>query len=281
MIDTRTYSERFELFSICMQSMEIEPKDVTTQSADTMAAWSECTISIDQLRSLTEMLHKELSAAKARIAELELVVHPKRKKEKYYQRILENRLGAKHLRVPGVGETDLTTDDSHIELKKWSDYDDVPGQLAKYNLIIPRPRRCGYFFGPLPGRKRIAFIEALMKSFGIEMYSFDADDDIHRHDLDVKTAIISEVDAVPVEVFIKTRLVRVDDQNTLLSWMDVKRAFRLEYHRDPPHDPSRKEKPWHYFVKNGLTYVDTCLAVCGGKKFRGFRGWQFNEADTC
>lgn len=186
--------------------------------ADTTAALS---TSIDQLRSLTEMLQKDLSAAKARIAELESVVHPKRKNEKYYQRILEDRLGAKHLWVPGVGETDLTTDDAHIELKKWSEYDDVPGQLAKYNLIIPRPRRCGYFFGPLPGKKRIAFIEALMKSFGIEMYSFDADDDVHRHG--------KEEDSGQSERSIFTRFrteCLVDEDGDRLEWTVVLPVFQ-------------------------------------------------------
>jgi hypothetical protein len=216
-----------------------------------------------------EALRPEVSQLKARVAELEATAG--RKGEKYYQNILEKSLGARHVYVPEVGFTDLTTGDAHIEIKKWSDYHIVQGQLNKYNRVIPRPRKCAYFFGVTPSKKRLAFIADLMKEAGIEMYIFDANDVPYRHMVTDEAALGSRG---IVEEFIQRRLRSVQDLNALLPWKEVKRAFKDEHGHDPPHDPARTQKPWHYFCHCGLSYVDTCLAACGGKKFRGFRGWK-------
>jgi hypothetical protein len=118
----------------------------------------------------------EVSQLKARVAELEATVNPARKNEKHYQKILERQLAATHLHIPGVGYTDLTTPDAHIEIKRFKDYHVVPGQLAKYNHVLPRSRKCVYFFGPLPDEKRLELIADLMAESGIEMYIFDQND---------------------------------------------------------------------------------------------------------
>jgi hypothetical protein len=116
-----------------------------------------------------------------RVAQLEETLKRPRKNERYYQRLLEERLGAKHHHLSGIGTTDLTTDDAHIEIKKWSDYDDVPGQLAKYEQKLHRARKMACMFGPTPEKARLRFIFELFTKSKIEMYSFDANDELIRH----------------------------------------------------------------------------------------------------
>ena len=60
------------------------------------------------------------------------MLSPEGRKERYYQAILEAKLKAGHMRISKVGETDITTDDAHIEIKKWKDHDKVIGQLFRY-----------------------------------------------------------------------------------------------------------------------------------------------------
>ena len=101
--------------------------------------------------------------------------------EKHYQRLLEERLGGKHLSIPGVGITDVTTDDQHVEIKRWTRYHEVQGQLEKYQRAAHRPQLAVYFFGVRPKPDRIATIERSMAYHKIAMYSFDIDDNIFEH----------------------------------------------------------------------------------------------------
>ena len=107
-----------------------------------------------------------------------------RRNESYYQTLLEKQFGSGHLPISGVGETDITTDDCHIEIKKWDDYDDVPGQLFKYNQAAPRRRLCVYLFGPRPSKKKVEHRLKFFADQGIEMYSFGNNDEITRHVVD-------------------------------------------------------------------------------------------------
>ena len=102
--------------------------------------------------------------------------------EKRYQKLLEDRFQASHLHIPGVGITDITTDDTHIEIKRWSRYHEVPGQLAKYQHAIPRDKLAVYFFGRPPAvNKKYHSILHMTVSFGIETHSIDKDDNIVTH----------------------------------------------------------------------------------------------------
>ena len=125
----------------------------------------------------TEAVRLEMAQLKARIAELELAVNPTRKAEKHYQNILQRLLpGAKHRQIREVGETDLTTEDANIEIKNFTRFHEVPGQLAKYHMFLPRPRKCAYYFGKVPTKDRLKIIHDLMAESGIEMYIFDEND---------------------------------------------------------------------------------------------------------
>ncbi len=105
----------------------------------------------------------------------------KKKQEGYYQKLLENVLRAKHMCIPGIGTTDLTTEDAHIEIKIWTDYKKVPGQLAAYQQGCPRQKSIVYFFGKLPDRRKLEHIKMLMISFRIQMFSIDDNNVITEH----------------------------------------------------------------------------------------------------
>ena len=102
--------------------------------------------------------------------------------EKRYQKLLEDRFKASHLHIPGVGITDITTADAHIEIKRWNRYHEVPGQLAKYQQAVPRDKLAVYFFGSLPAASKLASIRSMMVSFGINMHSIDQDNQIIAHE---------------------------------------------------------------------------------------------------
>lgn len=59
-------------------------------------------------------------------------------------KILEKKLDSKHKKVK-YGVTDITTENEHIEIKKWSDYKHALGQLCSYNQC-DKKKVIGLFF---------------------------------------------------------------------------------------------------------------------------------------
>ena len=133
-----------------------------------------------QVAQLITLFEKQAASIERLEKEVASVVTVKRK-EAYYQDFLERQLGGQRLVIPGIGITDVTTDNMHCEIKSWIGYHQVPGQLSKYNLRAPRRRLCVYFFGPVPSARKIETIEELMQRHGIEMYSIDENDAIVKH----------------------------------------------------------------------------------------------------
>lgn len=125
---------------------------------------------------------------------------PVQKKEAYYQALLSARLNAGHMLITGVGTTDITTADAHIEIKNWRRFQEVPGQLAKYQQAIPRSRSCVYFFGTEPPKDRYEQIINLMEAANIEVFSFDTSDEVQEHRQHAAMSIVDE--------FARERLVR-------------------------------------------------------------------------
>jgi len=58
---------------------------------------------------------------------------------------------------------------------------EVPGQLAKYQQAVKRPQSRVYFFGPEPPKHRYEQILGLMEAANIQMFSFDAEDEVKEH----------------------------------------------------------------------------------------------------
>ena len=124
---------------------------------------------------------ERLNASVEKQGEAIKALQERKQEEVFYQKFLERHLNGKHMRIPGIGTTDVTTDDAHIEIKIWRRFHEVPGQLSKYNQGVPRPRKCVYFFGEAPSEVRIGTIKNMMQEHSIEMYSFDVNDEIVEH----------------------------------------------------------------------------------------------------
>ena len=74
--------------------------------------------------------------------------------EKDYQKYLEKLFnGDSHLKNK-FGITDITTTNSHIEIKNWSNYKNCLGQLIAYNLGNPKQFLIAAFFGNIVFKER-------------------------------------------------------------------------------------------------------------------------------
>jgi hypothetical protein len=90
----------------------------------------------------------------------------KRHDEQFFQRQLEFHLNGTHKNIPLVGITDISTDAFHVEVKNWTRWKEVIGQLLCYNQFQPRPELRAYFFGKLPSKAQQAVIvECFTASF--------------------------------------------------------------------------------------------------------------------
>jgi hypothetical protein len=68
------------------------------------------------------------------------------RREKFFQSILEKHFDATHKKL-ACGETDITTEMFHAEIKEWSCYKEAIGQLICYNAFDPRHDLRVYLFG--------------------------------------------------------------------------------------------------------------------------------------
>lgn len=101
--------------------------------------------------------------------ELRLESLEAKRNEIYYQKFLEKRLDATHKRTD-YGITDISTKNSHIEIKHWRDYKTALGQLLSYNFRDTK-KLSVYFFGAIKQNQKTNVIE-LFKSKNIEIYEF-------------------------------------------------------------------------------------------------------------
>lgn len=90
--------------------------------------------------------------------------------EKYYQKIVEKYLGGTHKKL-ACGTTDVTTIDTHAEIKIWKSYKEALGQLIAYNFVDPKEHLQAYFFGRTV-EDDVDLVKALFSSVDIECYTF-------------------------------------------------------------------------------------------------------------
>jgi hypothetical protein len=102
---------------------------------------------------------------------LELQYYKNRKNELFYQLLLENYLGGTHKTVKN-GITDITTDDTHAEIKEFKCWKEGVGQLVCYNAVDKKDNLCLYLFGKYSQTcKRIVF--ETCELCGIKTYYFE------------------------------------------------------------------------------------------------------------
>ena len=223
----------------------------------------------EALKIKVELLEASLKSVSMQLAALDASVQElvgTRKDEIYYQELLERELGGKHLHIAGVGITDITTPDAHIEIKRWRQWKEALGQLTAYQNAVPRRLSCVYFFGPRPGLKSLTAIADCMMKAGVEMYSFASNDAVEHHEI---------VEGLPqplspMQAFVEAHLVK--DRGCTVTWLEVKAAFCDKY----PDLTMTRDELRAQLASQGLIYIDT---VIGGVKFRGFRGWRFKNTE--
>ena len=88
--------------------------------------------------------------------------------EKFFQKVLEKIYGGSHMKFDG-GESDITTDDSHVEIKRWTCWKEIEGQLSAYNYFSKREKLIACCFGSYQDfNKNIAY--QVLTSKGIEVF---------------------------------------------------------------------------------------------------------------
>jgi hypothetical protein len=101
--------------------------------------------------------------------ELRLKSLETKRNEMYYQKFLEKQLGATHEQTK-YGITDISTQDYHIEIKRWNDYKKALGQLLSYNYNKVK-KLAVYFFGNVKDEQKTNIMELFQKN-DIEIYEF-------------------------------------------------------------------------------------------------------------
>ena len=88
--------------------------------------------------------------------------------EKFFQKVLESIYGGSHMKFEG-GESDITTDDAHVEIKRWTCWKEIEGQLSAYNYFSKRNKLIACCFGSYQDfNKNIAY--QVLTSKGIEVF---------------------------------------------------------------------------------------------------------------
>ena len=143
----------------------------------------------------------------------------------------------------------------------------MPGQLYKYNLVAPRPRRCVYLFGVRPDKKRLEERVKYFQSQGIEMYSFDKNDEIFCH-----TAERENSGAQAVKIFVTERM--VCHVGSYIEWIELSRTFKdWAQAKNILHAASLKRDDLKLeFAKHGVMYAQPKV---GSKTVTRVLGWSF------
>ena len=87
--------------------------------------------------------------------------------EKFFQKVLESIYGGSHMKFDG-GESDITTNEAHIEIKRWTCWKEIEGQLSAYNYFSKRDKLIACCFGPYQDyNKNIAYQVLTSKSIEV------------------------------------------------------------------------------------------------------------------
>lgn len=107
------------------------------------------------------------------------VIHQPRNNKRteiFYQACIEKFLGGTHKRLK-CGITDVTTDDTHAEIKNWDSWKSALGQLICYNGEDPKPNLQVFLFGT-PIKRKVVF--ETFANNNIHAYELrDVDDGVH------------------------------------------------------------------------------------------------------
>lgn len=94
-----------------------------------------------------------------------------KRSETFYQKYLEDKLGASHTKNK-YGVTDIETEDTVIEIKSWKDFKGAIGQLFSYTKHNHKQKKV-YFFGETPSSQKVNEIVTLLVDHNIDVYTLN------------------------------------------------------------------------------------------------------------
>jgi uncharacterized C2H2 Zn-finger protein len=100
-----------------------------------------------------------------------LLQYQTKRREEFYQVIVENYLGGTHARL-NVGVTDVTTPDTHAEVKEWEKWKYALGQLKVYATDSPREHLHMYLFGKYKTSSKQTALD-IIKTHNIRCFEFE------------------------------------------------------------------------------------------------------------
>lgn len=128
----------------------------------------------DEERNLRDKLLKQQSTIHR--LKLDILYYKSKKLEVFYQKLLEYITGGQHKKLK-CGITDVTTDDSHCEIKEWRFWKDAIGQLTVYNVENPKPKLAVYLFGKYSDSNKNDAFDILKNTCHFDVYEFVAHGD--------------------------------------------------------------------------------------------------------
>jgi hypothetical protein len=150
---------------------------------------------VEQIQALRHDFNQQIDKQNRHINKLQQEVRllrsfMKKRNEKFYQNIVEKHLNGKHKKVE-TGITDVTNDTTHAEIKQWSMFKFLVGQLQAYNHSDPKDELHAYFFGIATKEiKQMAY--ALCINHKIKVFTFiDSDEQIDIIDYATKDVVFS------------------------------------------------------------------------------------------
>ena len=106
--------------------------------------------------------------------EIQKVILKHSRPETFYQSVVERYLHGTHKKLESGYVTDISTEDTHVEIKNWKKFRKSIGTLISYNVEDHKPYLQVYLFGTKTNKiKEVA--TRIFKSLDIKMFTFDID----------------------------------------------------------------------------------------------------------
>jgi hypothetical protein len=170
-----------------------------------------CEKDFKELKIQFELLQKQYQLLLDRVKSLETYTSDKFL-EKDYQNLLSKLIGKSHCKNT-YGITDITTHNSHIEIKNWYNYKNCLGQLQSYNQGHPKEFLIAAFFGKVIKKKEIIELMHINK---IDVWELNIIDN---------ELIIEKYPYIPkdIQLFIEKHLIKTSNENDVIKLSDLQK----------------------------------------------------------
>lgn len=140
---------------------------------------------IHQITALTtELQQKNMTIENMK---LEIAFLKNKKNEQFYQEIMERQFN----KTLNIGITDITTDDAHYEIKRWSCWKEALSQLQLYNDEDPKEHLYACFFETCTDNHKEK-VQKCLNKYNIECLEFHQDESgINLYNLQDKTIVFT------------------------------------------------------------------------------------------